>query len=258
MGLYMKIKILDLAGFEPAIKAMRLSMKSGYKSDSSYGCMRQVSPHMYEPVCGKCAEQGHCPHEETPEEWEDESYYFHIGKKDHELSMKLCQAGSDYRKHIRLIDVWAEIQAPLYWWKQFDTYRMGIDKVSESTMDTLTKKPIVIADFESTPELNNLLLDVDNADDSTTSLLDDLNNLREGGDFETLNALLSQSYLQTSICKINYEAIRNMYHARKKHKLKEWQQFCDWIETLPYSEFITGEVKLMTDYVPEQGTDNQD
>lgn len=230
----MHIQVLEIAGIRPAIQAMRLPMKSGSKSDSGY-CDYEFSP--------KC---NHCPHAEWNESGDgmicryptDEICgYWAIGPKDHELSMKLCAAGSDHRKHIRLIDVWVEIQAPLYWWKEFDTYRLGVDKVSESTMHTLMKNPITIDDFEMSKGAKSLMEAPDNVVDKR-SWLDHMNGLREHGDFEDLNALLPNSYLQKRIVKVSYEALRNMYLARRNHKLKEWREFCKWIEALPYSEFI--------------------
>ena len=209
----MKIATLEVGGFHPAMIAMRLPMKSGDKSDSRY----EYSDSDVDGDWGEC--------------------WYEIGPKDHELSMKLIKAGSDHRKHIRLIDVWVEIQAPLYFHKQLDTYRFGVDKVSESTMHTLMKKPLSLSDFEL-PERDD-----PNAEyyfnHEIYDHLQELETLRLTGDFEGLNAMLPQSYLQTRIMKFSYEALRNIYHARKNHKLKQWHVFCDWIETLPYSEFIT-------------------
>lgn len=220
----MKITTLEFAGLDSALTAMRLPMKSGNKSDSCWSgkmddddFQYMISPYGYDEYNG-------C---------------YRVGPNDHKLSMKLCNAGSDHRKHIRLIDVWVEIQAPLFWWKEFDTYRFGVDKVSESTMHTLMKKELTVDDFELNDMATNCLTERKDAE-YYPSFIDDLEDLRKYGDFESVNAMLPQSYLQTRICKISYEALRNMYHARKNHKLKQWHQFCEWIETLPYSEFITG------------------
>lgn len=230
----MKIQTLEIAGFEPAIKAMRLPMKSGDKSDSRY------CEHEFTPMCN------HCHYAEWYEDDFACSHYenenrgcWAIGEDDYTLSMRLCKAGSDHRKHIRLIDVWAEIQAPLYWWKEFDTYRAGVDKVSESTMHTLMKKTLKNEDFEPTEQKwpGRELMSKEIAFVET---------MRTEGNFEAVNAMLPQSYLQTRICKISYEALRNMYQARRSHKLKEWRQFCRWAETLPYAEFIT-EKEVRTD-----------
>lgn len=219
----MKIKTLEIAGLEPAIKAMRLPMKSGDKSDSRAAW------------CGTGSDCTGCPYEKSCLVVELNPTL--IGPKDHELSMKLCKAGSDHRKHIRLIDVWVEIQAPLFWWKEMDTYRFGVDKESESTMHTLMKQPLSLSDFEL-PERDDPEADLF-WNHEIYDHLQELEALRRAGDFESLNALLPQSYLQTRIVKFSYEALRMIYQARKNHKLKQWHTFCDWIETLPYSEFIT-------------------
>lgn len=203
----MKIKIIEVAGLEPAIRAMRLPMKSGDKSDS------RLVP--------------------DPETYND--MVFILGKKDHSLSMKLIKSGSDHRKHIRLIDAWLEIQAPLFWWKEFDTYRMGVDKVSESTMHTIMNEEITQEDFDLSAWNDNEFVR-----EWIVNLCDEL---RLCGEFDRLNQLLPQSYLQTRIMKCSYEALHNMYHARKNHKLKEWREFCEKLEELPYSEFITGEAE---------------
>lgn len=188
----MKVCFKEVSGIAQALTAMRLPYKSGSKSDSNG---------------------------------------YEIGPKDYELSMKLIQAGPDHRKFLRLIDAWIEITAPLYWWKQFDTYRFGVEKVSESTMHCLMKEPIKVSCFEEN------LIGVPDKE----KLLECLNQLREAGDFKTLNALLPQSYLQTRIVKCSYEALHTMYHARKSHKLSEWRKFCKVLEDLDFSSFITGE-----------------
>ena len=202
----MEIKFLDVAGFREAIRAMRLPMKSGDKSDSKdkVGWARTESD-------------------------------FLIGPEDYDLSMKLIQAGSSHRKHIRLIDAWMEIQAPLYWWKEFDTYRMGVDKVSESTMHTIMNEEITQEDFDLSAWDDNEF-----AREWIVNLCDEL---RLCGEFDRLNQLLPQSYLQTRIVKCSYEALHTMYQARHNHKLIEWRYFCRKLEELPYPEFITGEAE---------------
>lgn len=235
----MEVRILRTAGIEESIKAMRLPMKSGDKSDSEY-CWDRCLVMEEEPLC-KC-----CPHAKRENgEFEctackEYMGLWIMGPKDHELSMRLIRAGSDHRKHIRLIDVWMEIKAPLYWWKEMDTYRFGVDKVSESTMYTLMNKEISVDDFELSPDAKHDML-VQLGEREPESTIDVLNRFIRWQDFETTNQLLPQSYLQTRICKFSCEALRNIYQARKHHKLKEWHQFCETLERLPYSEFITEE-----------------
>lgn len=233
----MEVKIRRVAGIKEATEAMRLSMKSGDKSDSDFGWDR-CHDMEEEALCKYCP---HAKRENGEFECTACKEYMGIwvmGPKDHELSMRLIKAGSDHRKHIRLIDVWMEIKAPMYWWKETDTYRFGVDKVSESTMHTLMNKKITVDDFEMTDN-NKDFMSVE--DDYGNSYLNSLNFCREHSDFVRLNELLPQSYLQTRICKFSYEALRNIYHARKDHKLKEWHLFCETLERLPYSEFITEE-----------------
>lgn len=197
----MEINLIEVSGFEASMMAMRLPMKSGSKSD------------------------GYWDFSADPE--------YMVGDNDYELSMKLIRAGTDHRKHIRLIDAWIEIDAPLYWWKEFDTYRFGVDKVSESTMHTLKKHEISSEDFDLGEYNDNPVVQ---------NFIDFLERHRKADDIDDLSKILPQSYRQKRICKVSYEALRNMYHARKNHRLPEWREFCEWItEELPYPEFITEE-----------------
>ena len=197
----MEINLIDAHGFEAAMMGMRLPMKSGSKSD------------------------GYWDFSADPE--------YIIGDNDYELSMKLIRAGTDHRKHIRLIDAWIEIDAPLYWWKEFDTYRFGVDKVSESTMHTLKKHEISEEDFDLGEYKDNPVVQ---------NFIDFLERHRKADDIDDLSKILPQSYRQKRICKVSYEALRNMYQARKNHKLPEWREFCDWIKyNPPYPNFITKE-----------------
>lgn len=235
----MEVRILRVAGIEEATKAMRLPMKSGDKSDSDY-CWDRCHDMEEETLCKYCP---HSKRENGGFECTACKEYMGIwvmGPKDHDLSMRLLKASSDQRKHIRLIDVWMEIKAPLYWHKEMDTYRFGADKVSESTMHTLMSKEITIDDFELSPDAKHDML-VPLGEREPESTIDVLNRFRRWKDFETTNQLLPRSYLQTRICKFSYEALRNIYYARKDHKLKEWHLFCETLERLPYSEFITEE-----------------
>lgn len=191
----MEVKIRRVAGIKEATEAMRLSMKSGDKSDSDF-CWDRCHDMEEEALCKYCP---HAKRENGEFECTACKEYMGIwvmGPKDHELSMRLIKAGSDHRKHIRLIDVWMEIKAPMYWWKETDTYRFGVDKVSESTMHTLMNKKITVDDFEMTDN-NKDFMSVE--DDYGNSYLNSLNFCREHSDFVRLNELLPQSYLQTRI-----------------------------------------------------------
>ena len=235
----MEIEVLDVAGYREAIRAMRLPMKSGDKSDS-FVC-HSILNRIEEECCKTCPHRRHVilstprsDHDVLFECRKDAPDYI-IGPKDHSLSMKLIKAGPDHRKHIRLIDAWMEIQAPLYWWKEFDTYRMGVDKVSESTMHTIMNEEITQEDFDLSAWDDNEF-----ARGLIVNLCDEL---RLRGEFDRLNQLLPQSYLQTRIVKFSYEALHNMYQARHNHKLIEWRYFCRKLEEMPYAEFITGEAE---------------
>lgn len=185
-----------------------------------------------------------------------------IGKNDISLLMQLRNAGTDHRKFMRMIIVYMDITAPLYWWKEFDTYKVGTVANSCSTMHCIHKKEFTLDDFSH----EQLILNYDKQMKALESLgeevrgrqnspLDDLNY-----DISKLNAYralylatkdkiwwwqmiqrLPSSYNQKRTIMLSYEVLANIYHSRKNHKLDEWHEFCDWIKTLPYSELITGE-----------------
>ena len=168
--------------------------------------------------------------------------YFSIGPNDHKLMMKLRNAGSDHRKFMRMIVVYVDITAPLYWWKEFDTYKIGTVANSCSTMHKIHARDLTLSDF-STDHLDK------RGENLTQSVIDAINLHREGyvmatGDKEEwykMIQLLPTSYNQKRTVMMNYEVLANIYKSRKSHKLDEWREFCKWIETLPYSELITGE-----------------
>ena len=156
---------------------------------------------------------------------------------------RLISAGSDHRKFMRMIMVWVDITAPFYWWKEFDTYKVGTVANSCSTMHKIHAKEITLEDF-STEHMSEYSLNV------LKQTIRNLNTARqafnEGKNKEEwwqMIQLLPTSYNQKRTVMLNYEVLRNMYHARKNHKLDEWRELCKWIETLPYSELITGVAK---------------
>lgn len=173
------------------------------------------------------------------EDWPEHPGIFKIGPNDYKLLMRLAKAGSDHRKWMRMVTVYVDITAPLYWWKEFDTYKVGTVANSCSTMHKIHAKEFELADFSHDHLLNEgveVLRDVIKA----------LNRFRryflEDKDkvwWQQMIQLLPSSYNQKRTIMLNYEVLRNMYHARKNHKLEEWRAFCEWIETLPYKEFIT-------------------
>ena len=171
---------------------------------------------------------------------------FALGNNDAKLMKKLSQAGTDHRKYMRMIPVYVRITAPLYWWKEFDTYKVGTVANSCSTMHKIQEKEFTLDDFSFEHILNDHSYLADDGH-LIGELLLLLNGARE--DFlETKDKehwwymiqLLPSSYNQTRNAMLNYEVLANMYHSRKNHKLDEWRDFCKWIETLPYSELIIG------------------
>lgn len=182
-----------------------------------------------------------------------------IGFNNLDLMTRLRDAGTDHRKFMRMITVYVDITAPLYWWKEFDTYKVGTVANSCSTMHKITDKEFTIDDF-SHEHLDGVSRDMFiqndhdqpyffcSFEDMLYIQVEALNKARELY-LETkdkkywwqLIQLLPSSYNQRRTVMLNYEVLIKMYHARKNHKLDEWVEFCEWIKTLPYSELITGE-----------------
>jgi hypothetical protein len=186
-----------------------------------------------------------------------------IGENDLALMKKLVNAGTDHSKFMRMITVTADVVAPLYWWKEFDTYKVGTVANSCSTMHTITKKEFTLDDFSTEHILNErtcidcyVLDPFDLYNDPPADfapvdvfdlVIDMLNKARslylKTGDkiyWWQIIQLLPESYNQRRTIQLNYAVLRNIYFARKDHKLDEWHDFCKWIKSLPYSELITG------------------
>ena len=207
----MKFENTEVWGFEHAFRGMRNPMNSWNKSDSVFNGFN-----------GKI--------ENTV-----------IGKNDLELMQKLIKAGSEHRKFMRQVFISVDITAPLYWWKEFDTYKIGTVSNSTSTMHKLASTPITIDCFEMGDFEDLRMFDISTV---WEILIFDLERLRklynETKDkryWKELIRLLPESWLQKRTITMNYENILNMYRQRKNHKLTEWSKsFCDWIKTLPYAE----------------------
>lgn len=166
----------------------------------------------------------------------DENHNYILGPNDLSLARRLCTAGPDHRKFIRQIFLSVDITAPLYWWKEFDTYKVGTVANSTSTMHKIHSKPFALEDF-STDKMNETALKAMN------EIITVLENLRkafiENKDKQlwySIIQLLPSSYNQKRTCSMNYENLINMYYARRGHKLDEWRDYCSWIETLPYAQ----------------------
>ncbi len=172
----------------------------------------------------------------------DENGNFVLGENDLSLATRLCKAGSDHRKFVRQIFVSVDINAPLYWWKEYDTYKVATVANSTSTMHKIHSKPFGFEDFS-----------VDKMNESTKavmgSVIEQLEKLRtefnETKDKElwySMIQLLPTCYNQLRTCTFNYETLIGIYRARKGHKLDEWHVFCDWIESLPYAKELIIEI----------------
>lgn len=186
-------------------------------------------------------------HVEDPETLETADYEFYIGPNDQKLLEGLAAGGPVHAKYRRMIPVYLDITAPLYWWKEFDTYKLGTVANSCSTMHKIHAKEFVLDDF-SHEKLYDSNLDI------LKKTIDSLNVARtkylltkDKQDWEQMIQLLPSSYNQKRTVMLNYEVLVNIYRWRRDHKLDCWHTFCDWIESLPYSELITGEKKEVQD-----------
>lgn len=170
----------------------------------------------------------------------DPELEFTLGEADHKLMMQLAKGGPVHAKYRRMIPVFLTINAPLYWWKEFDTYKVGTVANSCSTMHKIHSRDLTLDDF-SCEHLGTLDLRILNG---VIGLINDhrADYIANGNksEWEKMIQLLPTSYNQKRTVMLNYEVLVNIYHSRKNHKLEEWHTFCDWIKTLPYSELITG------------------
>lgn len=212
-----KLENTEVVGWEAAIRGMRNPMNSWDKSDSVF------TQHELEDW----------PHN-TVKTFDD------LGPNDLDLMTRLRNAGTDHRKFMRMITVYLDITAPLYWWKEFDTYKVGTVANSCSTMHKIAVKEFTLEDF-STEHLDNVSLDT--FEYIIAQLEYDRRLYLKTKDKEywwQMIQLLPSSYNQRRTVMLNYEVLANIYKSRRNHKLDEWHTFCDWVEGLPYSELITG------------------
>lgn len=207
-----KITNAEVFGWDAAIRGMRNPMNSWDKSDSK---------HWRETIVGHEVE------------------YRVVGRDDLTLMKKLVKAGADHAKFMRMINVTMDITAPLYWWSEYDTYKVGTVANSCSKMHKIADKEFTLDDFSHEHLMQGGLECIKN-------LCKDLNMCREQylakHDKEwwwQMIQLLPSSYNQKRTVQLNYAVLGNMYHARRNHKLDEWRDFCSWVESLPYAELIT-------------------
>lgn len=241
-----KFKNIEIYGWEAAIHGMRNSMNSWEKSDSFCDLSK---------LCHTCPDFQKCA-SYFSERGDGRTYrstreYFHyIGPNDYSLMLNLAKAGSDHAKFRRMITVTMDILAPLYWWKEFDTYKVGTVANSCSTMYKVTEKEFTLDDFSHEHILGEGCIP-DHAEQNSYDILsltvECLNFWREifiekKGDKRAwwqIIQLLPSSYNQRRTVQLNYEVLANIYKSRREHKLDEWREFCTMIEGLPYSEIIT-------------------
>lgn len=226
----LKIENVDIVGWETAIRGMRNPMNSWAKSDTFFFC----------PSQGDIRKIGEGPNLELMSE---------IGPNDAGLMMKLRNCGTDHRKFMRMITVYMDITAPLYWWKEYDTYKIGTVANSCSTMHKIADKEFALEDFSHEHLIDTCLLEhvinelniyrdvYNNYDKQTEQYKDEFS---KKDIWWQMIQLLPSSYNQRRTVMLNYEVLANMYKSRKNHKLDEWRTFCEYIKTFPYSELITG------------------
>ena len=161
---------------------------------------------------------------------------FILGSNDLELGRRLCRAGSDHRKFVRQIFVSVDITAPIYWWKEFDTYKVGTVANSTSTMHKIHSKPFSKADFSCEKMVSGAEKALENVIEVLESLRQDFikDKAENKASWYSMIQLLPESYNQKRTVTLNYENAIGMYNSRKGHKLEEWHHFCDWILELPY------------------------
>ena len=218
----LKIENTEVLGWEHAIRGMRNPKNSWEKSDSNW---RYIAPAQSE--------------NHILASYSDDSEFW-IGPNDADLMNRLRNAGTDHRKFMRMITVYLDITAPLYWWKEFDTYKVGTVANSCSTMHKITDKPFELDDFSHEhlgfQSVRVLKDTIKVMNDFREEFIKD----HEKENWWQLIQLLPSSYNQKRTVMLNYEVLANIYKSRRHHKLDEWHTLCDRIESLPYSTLITG------------------
>ena len=219
-----KIENVEVMGWEAAIRGMRNPLNSWEKSDSGWFSSEDDMGVDYVQY------NSHS----------DPSELYFIGPNDKKLMMKLRNAGTDHRKFMRMITVYLDITAPLYWWKEFDTYKIGTVVNSCSTMHKIADKEFTESDFSCEHLKGGAMFCLR----GTINYLNDARSCylltKEKSWWWQMIQLLPTSYNQRRTVMLNYEVLANIYKSRRNHKLDEWHTFCDWIKTLPYSQLITG------------------
>lgn len=231
----LKIANAEVMGWEHAIRGMRNPKNSWDKTDSY--------PAVDCGKCGKIEREGVCHKEDR----DCTGFYcFEVGPNDLDLMTRLRNAGTDHRKFMRMITVYLDITAPLYWWKEFDTYKVGTVANSCSTMHKIGEKKFEMSDFSTEHLLPASYKCLGFTVKTLNEARDIWQNYNESDEHEKKDywwqmiQLLPTSYNQKRTVMLNYEVLANVYKSRHNHKLDEWHTLCEWIESLPYSELITG------------------
>lgn len=239
-----KIESVQVVGLEPAIRGMRNPKNSWGKSDSGTRCKIDNGPCNF-----LCESYGNCNSSDDTE--------YCIGNNDLDLMTRLAKGGPVHAKYRRMIVVYLDITAPLYWWKEFDTYKVGTVSNSCSTMHKIQDKEFTLDDFsceylvpanlklleQIIENLNDARNEFNNWDNSHFRIENDSQVVDKKVIWEQMIQLLPSSYNQKRTIMLNYEVLVGIYKWRHNHKLDEWVEFCKWIEKLPYSEIITGSEK---------------
>ena len=256
-----KFENTEVLGWEHAIRGMRNPMNSWEKSDSGWEEIWHTTVDKDKFLMVQ----------------DDGEYEYYLGPNDRKLMMNLRNAGTDHRKFMRMIVVYVDILAPLYWWKEFDTYKIGTVANSCSTMHKIAAKEFTLEDFSHEHLFDDYSLEdqltygcSDTGDDNfcytskdALQVICDILNHHRFMYLETKDKkhwwqmiqLLPTSYNQRRTVQMNYEVLANIYKSRKDHKLDEWRELCEWIEGLPYSELITGKreedlvIKIPKDHI---------
>ena len=234
-----KIENTEIVGWEAAIRGMRNPLNSWEKSDSKWYSIG-IPTSNSAAINDKYLSQKYC-----------------IGESDYDRMTRLRNAGTDHRKFMRMITVYVDITAPLYWWKEFDTYKVGTVANSCSTMHKIHSKEFTLEDFSTEhlcksniEVLEDLILELEywrnkfvNYDEYCKVVPEFREMYSKKDCWWQMIQLLPSSYNQRRTVMLNYEVLANIYKSRRNHKLDEWHVFCEWIENLPYAELITDKVE---------------
>lgn len=233
----LKIENTKIVGWDAAIRGMRNPMNSWEKSDTLFFCSSQGDIRKIV-------------------EGQDLELLSEIGPNDYKLMTSLRDAGTDHRKFMRMITVYMDITAPLYWWKEYDTYKVGTVANSCSTMHKIAAKEFTFDDFSHEKLITSVCMEIQEqhirispmqALGTTIECLNSYRDLylktKDKKYWWQMIQLLPSSYNQLRTVMLNYEVLANMYKSRKNHKLDEWRTFCECIKSFPYSELITGKEK---------------